>query len=66
MWAALARLTEYGTDQPLSLDDLYNETMIMLIAGYDTTSTALSWTLYLLATHPQVMDKLEEEFEASP
>jgi cytochrome P450 len=32
-----------------------------LLAGYDTTSNALSFTSYLLALHPDVQDRLAEE-----
>lgn len=30
-------------------------------AGHETTSIALSWTLYLLAQHPEVEDRLVQE-----
>ena len=33
----------------------------LIFAGMDTTSNALSRILYLLATHPEVQDKLRQE-----
>eukprot|EP01025_Chloroclados_australasicus_P030000 TRINITY_DN3000_c0_g1_i2.p1 TRINITY_DN3000_c0_g1~~TRINITY_DN3000_c0_g1_i2.p1 ORF type:complete len:529 (+),score=20.02 TRINITY_DN3000_c0_g1_i2:49-1635(+) len=33
----------------------------ILIAGRDTTSNALAWVTYLLASHPQVQEKLRAE-----
>ncbi|HEX6242762.1 MAG TPA: cytochrome P450, partial [Polyangiales bacterium] len=32
-------------------------------AGHETTAHALSWTLYLLATHPEVARRLEHEID---
>nr|CAG8481544.1 9731_t:CDS:2 [Entrophospora candida] len=41
--------------------------MTFLAAGHETTGTALSWSLYLLAKHPEVQDCLRQELlEASP
>ncbi|CAJ0650557.1 5296_t:CDS:2 [Entrophospora sp. SA101] len=41
--------------------------MTFLAAGHETTSTALSWSLYLLAKHPEVQDCLRQELlEALP
>ncbi|PIO29923.1 hypothetical protein AB205_0125460 [Aquarana catesbeiana] len=37
--------------------------LIFIIAGYETTSTTLMFTAYLLATHPDVQTKLQEEIE---
>lgn len=30
-------------------------------AGHETTAAVLTWTFYLLATHPEVSEKLREE-----
>jgi cytochrome P450 len=35
--------------------------MTLFLAGHETTALALSWTWYLLAQHPVVVSKLEEE-----
>jgi cytochrome P450 len=43
-------------------DDLIRDQMLtMLIAGHDTSTALLSWVLYLLCTHPEVMKKTQEE-----
>ncbi|CAH1763144.1 4024_t:CDS:2 [Entrophospora sp. SA101] len=40
--------------------------MTFLAAGHETTGTAISWALYLLAKHPEVQDHLRQELlEAS-
>ena len=42
---------------------LRDETMTLLIGGYDTPALALSWLLYLLSNHPQVENRLLDELE---
>jgi carotene epsilon-monooxygenase len=32
----------------------------MLVAGHETTGSVLTWTLYLLAQHPDKMAKVSE------
>jgi cytochrome P450 len=41
-----------------------DEAYTLFVAGHETTANALTWTWYLLATHPQVMLKLREELDA--
>ena len=40
---------------------LRDEVMSLFLAGHETTANALSWTLFLLAQHPEVRKKLREE-----
>ncbi|KAK5124989.1 hypothetical protein LTR85_001179 [Meristemomyces frigidus] len=42
-------------------EDLVNQMMTFLVAGHETTSTAMIWALYLLCKHPEVQAKLREE-----
>lgn len=41
------------------------QSIIFIFAGYETTSSALSFALYLLATHPDVQKKLQDEIDAA-
>ena len=56
--------------QPLTDRELRDELMTLLLAGHETTATALSWTLERLVRHPDVVARLREERragdEASP
>ncbi|HUK29634.1 MAG TPA: cytochrome P450 [Candidatus Acidoferrum sp.] len=40
---------------------LRDEMMTLFLAGHETTATALTWTWYLLARHPEIDAKLHEE-----
>jgi cytochrome P450 len=45
-------------------DDLIRDQMLtMLIAGHDTSTALLSWTLYLLGSHPDVMRRARQEVD---
>lgn len=48
-------------DQRLSDQDLLNNINTFMFAGTDTTSLALTWTLYVLALYPHVQDRLRAE-----
>ncbi len=41
---------------------LRDEAMTLYLAGHETTATTLSWTWYLLATHPHVEERLVAEW----
>src|SRR5450432_3308226 len=45
----------------LSEDELVGHAGVIFAAGHETSSNALSWTLFLLAQHPQVMADLCDE-----
>ncbi|EPQ55423.1 cytochrome P450 [Gloeophyllum trabeum ATCC 11539] len=47
----------------LSDEELYAEMRIILFAGHETTSTTLTWTLWEIAKHPDVQDKLRKEIQ---
>jgi cytochrome P450 len=48
-----------------SLDELYGECEMLIIAGSDTTSTVQSSMYFYLARHPEVQDKLAREIAAT-
>jgi len=50
----------------LMLDEraLCDEVMTLLIAGYETTANALTWTWYLLSQNPWAVGQLREEVHA--
>jgi cytochrome P450 len=47
-------------NEPMHEDQIIDEILILLIAGHETTANALAWTLYLLATHPEELERLKQ------
>uniref|UniRef100_A0A8C7C397 unspecific monooxygenase n=1 Tax=Neovison vison TaxID=452646 RepID=A0A8C7C397_NEOVI len=56
---------EMDTQKALSDLELVAQSIIFIFAGYETTSTSLSFLVYELATHPDVQQKLQEEIDAT-
>ncbi len=54
---------EFTDGEPMSRRQLRDEVMTFLVAGHETTAQALTFTCYLLATHPDVEARLVEEIE---
>ena len=50
-----------------ALDDrqLRDEVATLFVAGHETTANALTWTQWLLATHPDVRARLEAELDGA-
>jgi cytochrome P450 family 135 len=48
----------------LTDSELRDELMTLLLAGHETTATALSWTLERLTRHPDVLARVTEEARA--
>jgi cytochrome P450 len=50
---------------PNMSDDLIRDQLLtIMIAGHDTSTASLSWTLYLLGTHPEAMARAQAEADA--
>ncbi|XP_006657629.1 cytochrome P450 709B1-like [Oryza brachyantha] len=57
-----ACMPEHSESQSqLSMDEIIDECKTFFFAGNDTTSRLLTWTMFLLATHPEWQEKLREE-----
>ncbi|XP_017389148.2 cytochrome P450 3A5 isoform X1 [Cebus imitator] len=54
---------ETASHKALSDLELVAQSIIFIFAGYETTSSVLSFTIYELATHPDVQQKLQEEID---
>ena len=55
----VAARDEHGVG--LDDDELRDELMTLLVAGHETTATALAWTLERITRHPDVLRQLLEE-----
>jgi cytochrome P450 len=52
--------------EPLTDSELRDELLTLLVAGHETTATALSWALYWLASRPEVQARLRQELRLQP
>jgi cytochrome P450 len=52
--------------QPESRKKLRDALVTLFLAAYETTATSLTWTLELLARHPQIADRLHDEVTTRP
>ncbi len=50
-----------GTDTGMTDQQILDEIMIIFVAGFETTTNALTFCLYLLSQHPQVLSTLLAE-----
>jgi cytochrome P450 len=46
----------------MSDEEVLHETMQLLVAGHETSSNALCWTLYLLSRHPEHIEAIRSEY----
>ena len=47
--------------EQFSKEELYGNVFTMLLAGEDTTSNSISWALFYLAQHPEIVKRIREE-----
>ncbi len=61
---ALIAATDPETGQTLSDNDISNDLLIFMLAGHDTTATALTYALWVLGHHPDVQERVAAEAAA--
>jgi len=49
------------TGRGFDLDEMVDQVAIFFLAGHETSASALSWSLYLLATHPDWQERAAQE-----
>jgi len=64
--ATLLSLDDPATGQPLPDEALIDELRNLLVAGFETTSAALAWTVWRLARHPGIARVWQAEIDSIP
>lgn len=49
----------------LTSREIHDNCILLFTAGFDTASSALTWWIGLMATHPEVVDRLRREIESA-
>ena len=49
------------TGAPFGTAEMVDQVAIFFLAGHETSASALGWALYLLATHPEVQERVAAE-----
>ncbi|MDB6109608.1 MAG: Cytochrome [Pedosphaera sp.] len=60
---SLLLASRYEDGTTMSDQQIRDEAVTLLMAGHETMTNSLSWALYLLSQHPQVMQKLQQELD---
>jgi cytochrome P450 len=53
----------YEDGRPMSDEELRDEMLTLLLAGHETTATALAWTLYHVLQHSEVLERIRVELD---
>ncbi|MEP7063638.1 MAG: cytochrome P450 [Betaproteobacteria bacterium] len=61
----LVDATDRQSGEPMPDRQIRDEVLTLIVAGHETTASALSWTWYLIAQHPQVAAQLHAEVDAA-
>lgn len=51
----------YDDGQPMADEELRDQMVTLLVAGHETTATALAWIVHRMLAHPRVYARLREE-----
>lgn len=63
---ALLLQTRDETGQSLSETEIRDELLMLVFAGYETTTSAIVWALYWMCALPQIRNRIEGELREAP
>ncbi len=61
---SLMLLASHEDGSPMSDAEIRDELLTLLVAGHETTATALAWAVERLVRHPEKLERLRAEVEA--
>lgn len=63
--SSLVTATDPETGKGFSQEELIDQTAFLFLAGHETSASALSWALYLIANSPDVQERMHREAHAA-
>jgi cytochrome P450 len=60
----LIQVRDEETGEQMTDEQIRSEALTFLIAGHETTATALTWTWFLLASHSAIRHRVRDEIES--
>ncbi|MDD9934052.1 MAG: cytochrome P450 [Myxococcales bacterium] len=60
---ALLDARDEESGEPMPADEIRDELITIFFAGHETTANALTWTTYLLSTHPEELARVRDEVD---
>jgi cytochrome P450 len=60
---SLLTLARFEDGGEMDAQEIRDQLLTLLLAGHETTATALAWTIDLLLRHPRVLERLTEEVD---
>jgi cytochrome P450 len=61
---SLLATARFEDGEPMDDREIRDQLMTLLLAGHETTATALAWTFDLLTSHPHTLERLVAEVDA--
>ncbi len=61
--ASLLAARDDSTGQPMPFEEALDEVAMLFLAGHETSASALTWALHLLANAPDVQQRLHDEVD---
>src|SRR5919107_923355 len=61
---SLLLAARFEDGEPMADQEICDQLVTLLVAGHETTATALAWTLELLTHHPRVLERLGDGSDA--
>lgn len=60
----LMDIKEKSNEKPFTVEEFAAQVFIFFLAGYETSSTAMTFALYELAKHPDIQSRVRDEIDA--
>lgn len=58
---AFLNARDAADDKPFSFEELVDQVAMLFLAGHETSASALTWALYLLAQSPAIQERVHDE-----